>query len=117
MKLFDSELKIMEVLWEHGPTTAAEIAKILKDAIGWNRNTTYTVIKKCAQKGALERRDPKFLCVPLVTQSEAQAYETHELINRMFHGSRMQFLSAMVQDETLSEDELAELRALIDERT
>ena len=50
IKLFDSELKVMEVLWKEGDLPAGQIAKILKEEIGWNRNTTYTVIKKCVEK-------------------------------------------------------------------
>ena len=45
-KLFDSELKVMEQLWREGDLTAGALAKILADETGWNRNTTYTVIKK-----------------------------------------------------------------------
>ena len=52
IKLYDSELKVMEILWKEGELTAGHIAKILKEEIGWNRNTTYTVIKKCIEKGA-----------------------------------------------------------------
>jgi len=47
IKLFDSELKVMKVLWKEGNITAGQILKILKEEIGWNKNTTYTVIKKC----------------------------------------------------------------------
>ena len=50
VKLFDSELKVMETLWKEGDLTAGQIAKILNQEIGWNRNTTYTVIKKCIEK-------------------------------------------------------------------
>ena len=50
-KLFDSERKVMEVIWEEGDMTAKEISLILNEKIGWNKNTTYTVIKKCIQKG------------------------------------------------------------------
>ena len=46
IKLFDSERKVMEVLWREGDMTAGQLAKILKEETGWNRNTTYTVIKK-----------------------------------------------------------------------
>ena len=46
IKLFDSELKVMEALWKAGDLTAGQLAKILKEQTGWNRNTTYTVIKK-----------------------------------------------------------------------
>ena len=46
IKLFDSELKVMDVLWKEGDKTAKQISDILKGEIGWNMNTTYTVIKK-----------------------------------------------------------------------
>ena len=46
IKLFDSELKVMEVLWERGESKAGELVKILKEETGWNRNTTYTVNKE-----------------------------------------------------------------------
>ena len=55
MKLFDSELRVMETLWKLGDLTAGQIAKILNQQIGWNRNTTYTVIKKLIEKEAIER--------------------------------------------------------------
>ena len=72
VKLFDSELKVMDVLWRADrDLTAGQIAKILLDEIGWNRNTTYTVIKKCIAKGAIERRDPKFICHAQVTRQQA----------------------------------------------
>lgn len=47
IKLFDSELKVMDVLWTEGDMTAKQISDVLKAAIGWNMNTTYTVVKKC----------------------------------------------------------------------
>ena len=86
MKLYDSELNVMEVLWEKGELRAGEIVKILSDRIGWNRNTTYTIIKKCVEKGAIKRIEPKFICSPMVDKEDVQRYEIRELVNRMFDG-------------------------------
>ena len=47
MKLFDSEWKVMEVLWRENDLTAKEVSLRLAESIGWNKNTTYTVLKKC----------------------------------------------------------------------
>ena len=60
IKLFDSELKVMCVLWNEGDTTAKHISDVLKKEIGWNMNTTYTLIKRCIKKGAIERSEPNF---------------------------------------------------------
>ena len=76
MKLFDSELKVMDVLWRLGDRTAKEISSILGEETGWNVNTTYTVIKKCVAKGAVRRSEPNFLCHALVTKEEIQKAET-----------------------------------------
>ena len=60
IKLFDSELKVMEVLWREGELTAGQLALMLKEETGWNRNTTYTVIKKCIDKGAISQIGAQF---------------------------------------------------------
>ena len=113
VKLYDSELKVMEILWKEGNQTAGQIAKILKEEIGWNRNTTYTVIKKCIEKGAIERLEPKFTCKALVSKEDAQAYETEEVIDRMFDGSKKQFFAALLSEKTLTPEELQQLKDLV----
>ena len=44
IKLFDSELKVMDVLWREGDSTAKYISDVLKEEVGWNNNTTYTLL-------------------------------------------------------------------------
>ena len=113
-KLFDSELKVLEPLWEDGPLSAGELAKRLAASCGWNRNTTYTVVKKLVDKGAVARSDPGFLCTPLVSREEVQRQETDSLISRLFDGSRTQFLSAFLSEKDLTPAEADQLRKLIE---
>lgn len=113
IKLFDSELKVMETMWKEGDLPAGEIAKILQKETGWNRNTTYTVIKKCMEKGAVERLEPKFICRALISREDVQTYETKELIDKMFDGSKQQFLAAFLSDNSLTEEEIRELKELV----
>ena len=87
IKLFDSELKVMDVLWKEGDKTAKQISDILKEEIGWNMNTTYTVIKKCIAKGAIERSEPNFMCHALIAKEVVQEAEAEELIGKLFDGS------------------------------
>lgn len=75
IKLFDSELKVMDVSWKEGDKTAKQISGILKETIGWNMNTAYTVIKKCISEGAIERREPHFMCHALIAREVVQAAE------------------------------------------
>lgn len=114
LKLFDSELKVMDTLWKAGgDLSAGRIAKILQEEIGWNRNTTYTVIKKCIAKGAIERTDPKFQCHALITRKQVQSYETGELIDKMFDGSKQKFFAAFLSDGDLTEEEIMQLKEMV----
>lgn len=115
IKLFDSELKVMEVLWEQGAVPARSIVDVLTDRVGWNKNTTYTVIKKCIEKGAIDREEPGFLCKPLVTRDEVQQSETEQLIDKMFGGSSELFFSAFLKKQGVSEEEAKRLAKLIEE--
>ena len=115
-KLFDSEAKVMEIIWERGPLSAKEISLIAADSIGWNKNTTYTVIKKLEAKGFIRRDEPGFICTPLVSQEEMQKKEAVTLLNKFFGGSRKALFSALLEDEDLSDAEIEELRCLIDKR-
>ena len=112
-RLFDSELKVMEPLWENGPLSAGELAKKLAASCGWNRNTTYTVIKKLVDKGAVSRSDPGFVCTALITREDVQRRETDSRISRLFGGSKTQFLSAVLSEKDLTPAEADQLRELI----
>ncbi len=115
MKLFDSELKVMEVLWEQGKKPARDIVDVLAARIGWNKNTTYTVIKKCIEKGAIEREEPGFLCRALVTKDEVAQSETEQLIDKMFGGSSELFFSSFLRNQGISKEEAERLFKMIQE--
>ena len=114
--LYESEAKVMEIIWERGPLTAKEISLIAADSIGWNKNTTYTVIKKLETKGFIRRDEPGFICTPLVQKEEVQKNEAFSLLNKVFRGSRKALFSALLDDEDITESELDDLRRMINER-
>ena len=115
-KLFDSEAKVMEIIWAKSPISAKDISLIAAETIGWNKNTTYTVIKKLEAKGFIQRDDPGFICTPLVSQSQMQKIAAAALVKKVFGGSRKALFSALLEDEPLSKEEINELRKLIDNR-
>ena len=113
MRLFDSEIKVMEIVWDNEPVSAKDISVIAEKEIGWNKNTTYTVLKKLVDKEYIKRTDPNFICTSIVSRSMARREETDGLINRLFGGSKKALFSALISDG-ISEEEKAELRLLID---
>lgn len=114
-KLFDSELKVMQVLWDEGEASAKHIAEVLKDRVGWSKTTTYTVIKKCLDKGALARTDPGFLCRPLIAREDAQRYEMDELIDRMYSGHADRLIASLLGGGRLTPEEIEKLKRMVNE--
>ncbi len=114
MKLFESELKVMEVLWEQGDLTAGQLSKELVHRTGWNRNTTYTIIKKLVKKGVLERIEPNFTCHPLISRSQVQQEEADSLVNRLFDGSAELLICTYLTEKKLNKEEIIRLKQLIE---
>lgn len=115
VKLQDSEIKVMKVLWREGDLRAKRLSDILKEEIGWNMNTTYTLIKRCIDKGAIERSEPNFMCHALISKEEVQQAETRELINRIFDGSTDKLFAALLGKKELSLEQIERLREIVEE--
>jgi len=113
MKLFNSELKIMNVLWSQGDTIAKDLVKILRDEIGWNKSTTYTMISRCINKGIIANIGDNFTCHALIGKDEVQKFETNELIQNMFEGSADKLIASVIDGRYLSEDEVEKLKEYI----
>lgn len=113
IKLFDSELKIMHVLWREGDSTAKHISDILGKEVGWNKNTTYTLIKRCIKKGAIERSEPNFMCHALIAKEEVQEAETDELINKIFDGSADKLFASLLGRKKLSAEQIRHLQQIV----
>lgn len=110
VKLFDSELKVMDILWKEGNVPAKHVAGVLTKELGWNKNTTYTLIKRCIKKGAIERSEPNFMCHALIPKEEVQEAETNELINKIYDGSADKLFAALLSRKKLSVEEIEKLK-------
>ncbi len=115
VKLHDSELKVMDVLWRAGDLPARQIAAALEAEVGWNVNTTYTLIKRCMKKGAIERTDPGFRCRALLPKTAVQESETDELVDKLFDGSIDKLFASLVGRKKLTGEQLQRLRDIVGE--
>lgn len=113
VKLFDSELKVMDILWKEGDVQAKHVADVLTKELGWNKNTTYTLIKRCIKKGAIERSEPDFMCHALIPKEEVQEAETNELIDKIFDGSVDKLFAALLGRKKLSAEEIEKLKQMV----
>ena len=113
--LGNAEMRVMKVLWEKGDLTAKEIAKELNGACGWNANTTYTLIKRCINKGAIERIEPNYLCHAKITRDEVAEEEMNSLLDRLFDGSFDKMFAAFAGKKTLSQETIERLKKIIED--
>ena len=113
MRLHEGDLNVMELLWSNKVLAAKDISKIIKEYIGWEKNTTYTVIKRLINKGAIRREDPGFLCSAKVTKKEIQDIETKALLNKMYNGSLSTFINDYLGNRKLSLEETMELKRIL----
>ena len=88
---------------------------LLTDELGWNVNTTYTLIKRCMKKGAIERSEPGFFCHALIPKSAVQEAETDELINKVYDGSADKLFAALLGRKKLSDEQIEQLRQIVGE--
>ena len=56
-KIFESEYRFCLILWEHEPIKSRELVELCREQLGWKNSTTYTVIKRLAQRGVLKNEN------------------------------------------------------------
>lgn len=116
IRLHEGELNVMELLWSNRELAAKDISKIIKEYIGWEKNTTYTVIKRLIDKGAIERIDPGFLCRAKINKRTVQSIETEALFSKLYNSSLNNFFIEYLRNRKMTSAELFELERIIDEQ-
>ncbi len=117
IKLTSSEWNVLGCLWEQSPRTAMQIVSELERTVGWHRSTTITILHRMEAKGLVrcERAGRGKAYRPLVDREQAEVAETRSFLDRVYRGSVGMMMSAMAQRQELSGDEIAELRAILDQ--
>lgn len=107
----------MEVLWADAPLTAADVAQRVDPVRGWSERTVKTLLARLLAKGALAHDEDgrRYLYRPAVARGDFAARESLRLIDRLFGGRAAPLVAHLAEREALSEDDLAELEALIRE--
>lgn len=111
-KIHESEYRFCLIMWEHEPVTAAELARLCNEQLEWKRTTTYTVIKRLAERGVLKNDNGTITSI--VSKDEAQAGEIGELVEKRFEGSLPAFIAAFTRQQKLTDKDLDEVQRMID---
>ena len=115
-ELSTAEWHIMESLWESSPKVGSQVVADLKSSVGWSRSTTLTMLKRMTDKGLISCTDGENMKVyqPLLERKEAVQKETESFLDRVYHGSLSMLLNHFVEKQSLSQEEIAELRKILD---
>ena len=110
-KIFESEYRFCLIMWENEPVNSTELVKLCKDQLGWSKATTYTVIRRLAERGVLKNENATV--TSLVSKEEAQASRLNEMVEETFEGSMPAFIAAFSRSKKLSRREVDQLKQLI----
>lgn len=111
-KLFDGEYRLMEVLWNSGAVNSTRLVELCQEKLGWNKSTTYTVLRKLKNKGVV--RHENTLVTPILTRQAAIRAQGEELVD--WAGGLSRFMTAFLSGRKLTAEEAEELKRLIDEK-
>ncbi len=116
ISLSDNEWKLMGRLWERSPRTITELTADLREETGWSKNTIITMLSRLEAKGAVRHEEGvrAKAYYPAVDRETAARAETESFLGKVYGGSLGLLVSAMVESRALTEEDLAELSAILE---
>lgn len=113
--LTEAELRLMEVLWQNGPATVHQLLEGLASKLTLAYNSVLTTIRILEKKGYVQhlKEGRAHVYMPLVGRQEATRFEIKNLVGRFFKNSHELLLLNILEDKTISADELKRLNQLL----
>lgn len=111
-KIFESEYRFCEILWENEPVSSSELVRLCNERLEWKKSTTYTVIRRLSERGVIQSENA--VVTSLVSKEEAQSAESAEVVEKSFAGSLPSFIAAFTRKKALSKQEIDEIQKIID---
>lgn len=117
ISISESEWQVMKIIWSEPPKTLQDMLGHLKYT-EWSSTTIQTYLARLVKKGALstERQGKGYLYYPAVSEQDCQLSESRNFLNRVYDGSLASMVAGFIKGGNLSDDELATLKELIEQR-
>ncbi|MGG3885193.1 penicillinase repressor BlaI [Brevibacillus panacihumi] len=114
----EAEWEVMNVLWETSPITANEVIAALQEKTDWKPKTIRTLLDRLVQKKAVgvHQNQRVYTFYPLYSREECRRAETESFLKRIYGGALKTMLVQFIQEESLSEDDIKELRSILDKK-
>ena len=115
LSLSNMEWKLMNVLWDGAPMTLMQLTRALEEDTGWTKHTVITMLGRLESKGAVryEQVGRARQYSPLIPREDARREETASFLDRVYGGRLGLMMSALVEDHALTEEDIAELSAIL----
>ena len=110
-KIFESEYRFCLILWEHEPINSTKLIALCKEQLGWSKATTYTVIRRLAERGVLKNENATVSS--LVSKEQAQQSALQGMMQKTFGGSVPAFIAAFANCQKLTHEDISQLESLI----
>jgi predicted transcriptional regulator len=111
-----AESLLMEALWQKHPLTAEDITNQVASEQGWSTGTVKSLLNRLLSKNAISavREGRKYFYSPVLQRTDYVSAEGRGLLDRLFDGKVMSFVSHFSENEKLSADEVADLKRLVE---
>ena len=107
------ESRFADMIWENEPVPSPELVKLAERELNWKKSTTYTVLKRLCERGIFQNQSG--IVTSLISRQDFYAVQSEKFVEETFSGSLPACLAAFTTRKKLSEEEIAELQALIDQ--
>ena len=107
------ESRFADMIWENEPVPSPELVKLAERELNWKKSTTYTVLKRLCERGIFQNQGG--IVTSLISRQDFYAVQSEKFVEETFSGSLPAFLAAFTTRKKLSQEEIAELQALIDQ--
>lgn len=111
-KLGAVESRFAEIIWRNEPLTSGELVQLCQQELQWKKPTTYTVLRRLCDRGIFQNESS--VVTSRISREDFYAMQSQRFVEESFNGSLPAFLAAFTRRKSLSPDEIAEIRALID---
>lgn len=117
-KVSNAEWEVIKVLWEKSPQTSSEIIEAVTKENDWSPKTIHTLISRLVKKEALivNKEDGHYQYTPSVSKQALSKMETKSFVKKIYDGSVQLLLSNFIKDEYLSNEEIDELKKILDQK-
>ncbi len=111
-KLGEVEMKFADIIWENEPLSSGQLVKLCEDILQWKKSTTYTILRRVCDRGLFSNEDG--IVTSNVSKMEFLSNKSEQFVEETFQGSLPEFIAAFTSQRKLSNEEVEELKQLIE---